>query len=118
MRALHRIGARQTGELAAVCDERDGIHAGHVAVTLRHVAKTCANLEGACGNVEAEHAQMALRRRNEAEQALEHRALAGAVRAEEADGAFGKRGADVAQNGLRAVHDGHVIQLDDGAHAG
>ena len=59
VRALHRVDARQAGQLAAVGDERDGVHAGNVRVALRHVADARANLERRRGDVEPEHAHPA-----------------------------------------------------------
>ena len=81
VRALHRVGLRQPRELAAVGDERHGVHAGNVPVVLRHVAEPRAHLERPLRDVKPEHLELARRGRNEAEQRLEHRALAGAVRA-------------------------------------
>ena len=62
VRALHRVDARQAGELAAVGDERHGVHAGNVRVALRHVADAGANRERRLRDVEAEHAHPAARR--------------------------------------------------------
>ena len=45
VRALHRVDARQPGQLAAVGDEGHGVHAGNVRVALRHVADARADLE-------------------------------------------------------------------------
>ena len=45
VRALHRVDARQPRQLAAVGDERHGVHAGNVRVAFRHVADARANLE-------------------------------------------------------------------------
>ena len=63
---------------------------GNVRVVLRHVADARADLQRRLGDVQAEHAHASLARRDEAEQRLEHRALAGAVGAEQADGALGE----------------------------
>ena len=53
--ALHRIDARQAGQLAAVGDERHRVHARNVRVALRHVADAGADLERRLGDVQAEH---------------------------------------------------------------
>ena len=86
--ALHRVDARQAGQLAAIGDEGHGVHARDVGVALRHVADAGPDLERRLRDVEAQHAQPAALRHDEPEQRLEHRALAGAVRPEQADGAL------------------------------
>ena len=45
VRALHGVGGRQAGQLAAVGDERHGVHPRNVRVVLRHVADACADLQ-------------------------------------------------------------------------
>ena len=100
VRALHGVGRRQPGELAAIGDERDGRHAGNLRVVLRHVADARADFERRLGHVEIEHADAAGVRLDEAEQRLEHRALPGAVRAEQADRPGRKRGRHVRQRPL------------------
>ena len=61
VRPLHRVDGRQPGELAAVGDERDGVHAGDVRVGLRHVAEPRADLHRPLRDVEPEHASCAPR---------------------------------------------------------
>ena len=91
VRALHRVDGRQAGELAAVGDERHGVHAGNVRVALRHVADARADLQRLLGDVQARARVMRPSvGLDEAEQRLEHRALAGAVGAEQADGALAR----------------------------
>ena len=94
VRALHRVDRRQPGELAAVRDERHRVHARDVGVALRHVADAGADLHRPVRDVEPEHRHAPLGRLDEPEQRLEHRALAGAVRAEQPDGAAVEAGAD------------------------
>ena len=55
VRALHGVDRRQAGELAAVGDERHGVHAGNVRVALRHVADARADRQRRLGHVDAEH---------------------------------------------------------------
>ena len=86
VRALHRVDRRQPGELAAVGDKRHGVHAGDVRVALRHVADARADRQRRLRHVHVEHGHPPLVRLDEAEQRLEHRALAGAVGPEQADG--------------------------------
>ena len=69
VRALHRVGRRQAGQLAAIRHERDGGHAGNLRVVLRHVADARANLERGYGHVEIEHRDAAVVGFEEAEQA-------------------------------------------------
>ena len=57
-------------------------------------------------------------RLDEAEQRLEHRALAGAVWPEQPDGAALEARADVLERLILAVDDRHAIELDDWAAAG
>ena len=57
-------------------------------------------------------------RLDEAEQRLEHRALAGAVRSEQPDGAALEARADVLERLVLAVDDRDAIELDDGLPAG
>jgi hypothetical protein len=114
VRALHRVGAGQTGELPAVRDERHGVHPGNVRIALGHVADAAADLERRLCHVETEHAHAAARRHDEPEQRLDHRALAGAVRAQESHRAGRKRRRHVAQRRVLAVLNGHVFERDDG----
>ena len=65
---------------------------------------------GDVGDVEAEHAHLALVGHDEPEQRLDHRALAGAVRAEQPDRASRERGGDVAQRAVPPVADADVGQ--------
>src|SRR5207249_4314157 len=113
VRALHRVDARQAGQLAAVRHEGDRVHAGNVPVGLRHVADARANLERRSGDVETEHAHLSAIGRDETEQRFDHRALPGAVRAEQSDGAAGERGRHVAQRRVPAVHHGYGVERDD-----
>ncbi len=114
MRALHGVDARQAGQLAAVRDERDGVHAGNMGVALWHVPDPRANLERRDRDVEIEHAHPAALRHEEAQQRLDHGALAGAVRPEQPDGSRRKRRGHVAQRDALAVGDGHAFERDDG----
>ena len=114
VRALHRIHAPETRELPAVRDERHGVHARNMRVVLRHVADAGANLERRFGDVETEHRHASFSRRHEAKQALEHRALAGAVGSQEADGAFREQCRHAAQRVVLAIHDAHIRQPDHG----
>ena len=110
--ALHRIDVRQAGELAAIRHEGHGIHAGDVPVDLRHVADARADLLGRAGDVKAQHSHRAGGRRNEAEQRLDHRALAGAVGPQQPDRAQRKLRRDVHERAVLAVLDGHRIERD------
>ena len=55
VRALHGVDARQSRQLAAVGDERDGIHPGNVGIAFRHVADARADVERRARDVETEH---------------------------------------------------------------
>ena len=110
MGALHRIDGGKPGELAAVRDERHGVHARDVRVVLRHVADAGANLERRLRHVEAEHRHLALVGLDEPEQALDHRALAGAVRPEQPDGARLERRGHVTKGEIAAVSHADVRQ--------
>ena len=114
VRALHGVGRRQAGQLGAIGDERDGRHAGNLRVVLRHVADARADLERRHGDVEIEHADAAAVGLDEAEQRLEHRALAGAVRPEQADRPGRKRRGDVGQRPLGAVAHADPLENGDG----
>src|SRR5438094_7547770 len=113
VRALHRVDARQAGQLAAVRHEGDRVHAGNVPVGLRHVADARANLERRSGDVETEHAHLSAIGRDETEQRFDHRALPGAVRAGRSKAAAGDRGRRVAQRRVPAVHRGYGVERDD-----
>jgi hypothetical protein len=76
VRALHRVNGGQPGELAAVGDERDRVHAGNVRVVFRHVADARADGERRVRHVQPQHAHRPLVRLHEPEQRLQHRALA------------------------------------------
>jgi hypothetical protein len=109
---LHRIGRRQAGELATVGDEGHSVHAGDVRVALRHVADPRANLDGRLGNVQAQHPHPTLFRLDESEQGPDHRALAGAVRSEQADRAGRKDRGHRFERELRPVANAHVVEDD------
>ena len=113
VRALHRIDARQPGQFAAVGDERYGVHARDVRVAFRHVPDAGADLERRGGDVQAEHAHLAAVGHDEPEQRLDHRALAGAVRAEQTHGSGAERRRHVAQRLVAAVRHRYRIQRDD-----
>ena len=53
VRPLHRVDGGQPGELPAIRDERDRVHARNVGVAFRHVADARANLHRPLGDVEA-----------------------------------------------------------------
>ena len=69
---------------------------------------------GDVGDVKVEHLHRALLGHEETQQRLEERALAGAVRAEQADRARREDRRDVVQREVLAVTDAQVIGLDDG----
>ena len=100
VRALHGVGPRQAGQLAAIRDKGHRVHAGNVRVALRHVADPRADLERRVGDVEPEDAHPSALGHEEPEQRLDHRALAGAVRPEQAHRAGGKRRRHVAQRAV------------------
>ena len=108
--ALHRVGPRKPGELAAVRHERDRVHPGNVSVALGHVADAGADLRGAAAASRPSTRIRALGRREETEQRLEHRALAGAIRPEQADGAGGTTKETAWQRRVTAVGDRHVLE--------
>ena len=54
--ALHRIGGRKSGELAAIGDKGDRVDTGNLGVGFRHIAEPRPDVEGTLGNVHAEHA--------------------------------------------------------------
>ena len=111
MRALHGVDGWESGELAAVRDKRDGVHAGNMAIGFRHVAEPRPNLHRPFGDVETEHLHAALVRRDEPEQRLEHRALAGAVWSEQPDRASFEPRADVLERLILAVDDRHALEV-------
>ena len=112
MRALHRVDRRQPGELAAVGDEGDGVHARDVPVGLGHVADPSPDLLGFVRHVQPEHLHRPCRRHDEAEQRLDHRALACPVRAEQPDGTQGKPGRHVSQRAILPVLDRDGVERD------
>ena len=85
VRTLHGVDGGQPGKLTAVAHERYGVHAGNVGVALGHVADAGTNLHRPFGDVEAQHGHASFVRLHEAKQGLQHGALAGAVRAQQAD---------------------------------
>src|SRR5689334_12354472 len=84
-------------------------------VALRHVADAGADLERRRRHVEPEHPHSSTLGDDEPEQRLQHRALAGAVRAEQADGSGPERGRDVAQRRTVPVGHRHRVERDDGS---
>ena len=103
-RALAGGGARQPVHLRHVRDELGGADLEREAVVLGHVADQLPDLEAVRGDVEAEHLGRAGRRLEQAEQDLDQRALAGAVRADEPDHA-------------RLEVEVEVVERDDGAES-
>src|SRR5262249_47234149 len=89
------------------------VHPGNVRVGLRHVADARADGERRFRDVEAEHAHAAALGHEKPEQRLEHRALAGAVRPEQADRARRERRRHVAHRAIFSVGDGHALERDD-----
>src|SRR3982750_3151443 len=67
-------------------------------------------------HVEIEHFHLPLCRLHESEQRFDHRALAGAVRAEQADGAGRELGRDVAERPLPAIADTNAVKGHNGRH--
>ena len=114
VRALHRVGARQAGQLAAVGDEAHRVHAGDVSVALRHVAEPRAHLERPLGDVQARapRAVPAFGGMNPSS-ALSIVLLPAPFGPSRPTAPAGKRRGDVAQGGVLAVHDADVIE-DDG----
>ena len=113
VRALHRVDPGQPRQFGAVGDEADGVHPRNVGVVLRHVADARPDLERGVRHVEPQHPHAPLVRDDEAEQRLDHRALARPVGAEQPDRAGAERRRDVAQRRIRAVGDRHAFQRDD-----
>ena len=111
---LHRVDAGQAGQLAAIRDEGDGIHAGNMGVALRHVADAGADLERRLRDVDAEDTHAAALGHDEPEQRLDHRALAGTIGPQQADRSGRKRRRHVAQREVLSVGDAHVLERDDG----
>ena len=72
------------------------------------------NLEGLLRDVHAEHRHAPFVRRHEAEERFEHRALAGAVGAEQTDRSSRERRRDVLERAIRAVDDRHPVKADHG----
>ena len=72
-----------------------------------------ARISSGVRDVEAEHRHAPLRRLDEAEQRLEHRALAGAVRTQQADGAPENRAETFLSAWLAAVDDRYVFEVYD-----
>ncbi len=115
VRALHGVHARQAGQLAAVRDERDGVHARECA----RRSPACSRRARGCRAAPPATSRPRTRMRPRSgtmkpEQRLDHRALAGAVRAEQADRARRRTTAVTSCSArLRAVGDGHALERDD-----
>ena len=86
-RPLARGVRRQPRDAAHVGHELGRRHVGRQAVVLGHVADELADLGAVPGHVQVEHDGRPAGRRDEAEQDLDQRRLAGAVRADQADDA-------------------------------
>ncbi len=84
-RALACGGTRETVDLRHVSDELGGADLERKAVVLRHVPDQLPDGEPVRGNVETEHLRPSGRGLDQPEEDLDQRALAGAVRADEAD---------------------------------
>ncbi len=110
---LHRVDGGQPGKLTAIAHERYRVHAGNVRVALGHVADVGTNLHRPFGDVEAQHGHASFVRLHEAEQSLQHGALASAVRAQKADRAAREPRSDVLERLVLAVDDRDAIELDD-----
>ena len=85
--ALAGGGAREAADLGHVGDELRGGGVRRQAIVLRHVADELAQGGAVAGHVEAHHLRGAGGRLEQAEEKLDEGALAGAVRADEADDA-------------------------------
>ena len=103
-RALAGGGAREPVHLRHVRDELGGADLERQAVVLRHVADQLPDREPVRGDVEPEHLRRAGRGLGQAEEDLDQRALARAVRADEADHA----GLDL---------EIEIVESDDGAES-
>jgi hypothetical protein len=115
---LHRVHGGQARELPAIGDERHRIHAGDMSVAFRHVPEARPDLQRTLGDIQAEHRHAPLVRLDEPEQRLQHRALPGAVRAEQADGAARELGGDALERLVLPVHDRHAVEPHHGRGAG
>ena len=108
-------GPWQAGHLRHVPDEVGRRRLGREAVVLRHVADELADLRAVGADVEVHDLRRAGGRLEEPEQELEHRALAGAVGADEADDpGLELEGQGVERGDAVAVALGQSVEGDEG----
>ena len=83
--ALERLLARQPGQFRHQPHEMHAGHGGDEGVVFRHVADQAAHFARVVADIAAENARSSGRRLMEAEQRVEQRRFARAVRAQQAD---------------------------------
>ena len=112
-----RMARRQAARLGHVREELGGAHRRGQAVVLGHVAEPRPDLLVAPG-LPAEHLGAPGGRPRQTEEELDRRALAGAVRAEQAGDGCADLERDVVEGGDRAVALGQVLGPEQHVHAG
>src|SRR5690349_20612613 len=75
-----------------------------------------ANLQRRSPDVETQDSHFTAIGCQQAQQSLDHRALARSIRTEQADGTAGKRRAHIAQRPLGSIADADMLQIDDWRH--
>ena len=91
VRALHRVGARHTGELAGVGDEFHAVDAGEEAFVLRDESDLLADFQRLLTDIESQHATGTRIHANQAHQRADHRGFARAIGTEKPDRAARNR---------------------------
>jgi len=113
MSPLESGGGGQAGELTHHADVGDGGHAGDEGVVLRHEADEGADEAGVLVDVVAEDARRPGGGRVEAKEGIDEGGLAGAVRAQQADGAALEGDGELMEDGAATQLHGELIELDD-----
>ncbi len=112
MGPLHGFLPRHAGELAEIGGVGHGVHAGDEAVVLGHVADGPADGGLFATDVVAEDGPLPFFGREEAEEDAQERALAGAVRAEQPDGAVAEAEAHVVERPDIPIAETQVLDFD------
>src|SRR5208282_4340625 len=95
---------------------RNGAHIGEERVILRHITGRLANLANIGAGVEAENSRGSGGGLVEAEQGVDEGRFSGSVRAQQPDGAGGKRAPQIVEDAPPAEIDRQAVEFDNGAH--
>jgi hypothetical protein len=117
VRAAQGLASAQARQLGEEPARRDAAHAREQRVGLGHVAHAPPDLEALAPRVEPEDGRAAREVAQEAEHALQERALAGAVRAQEARDALAELEGDVDERGRAAAVGLREVRDGDDGHA-